>query len=168
MKTLARNLALLVLPSLLVASCQHSEAHSPAADRASLDAAKKAFFASWTKAPGDTFTIDKVKAVTDNSADFLSYDGMSQDKTVISGYDAYAAIWGPGINAFKNAELAETRADRTWIGGDVAVTASIAQVRGAMPDGTKLDLPGHMTLAWKRDGASWRVVHEHMSMGVKE
>jgi ketosteroid isomerase-like protein len=168
MNEAAHFIPALALASFLLAGCQHSEAHSPAADRASLDAAKQAFFASWTKGPADTFKLDKVAATVDKTSDFLSFDAMSKDKTVISGYDAYAAIWEPGMNAFKSAQLSEAKAERTWISGDLAVTASIAHISGELPDGTKLDMPGHLTLAWKRDGASWRAVHEHMSLGVKE
>ncbi len=139
-----------------------------AASTASLNAAKAAFFEGWTRKNGTTFTTDKLAKVFDNSDEFLSFDGMSQDKTVISGWKAYSAIWGPGMNGFTNANLSEVKTVRVWIEDDLAITASIARIYGEMPNNTKMDVQGHLTLGWKRQDGQWRIVHEHMSLGVKQ
>lgn len=138
-----------------------------APDIAGVAAAKQAFLDAWTKEPGKPFELTKLDAICDRSPDFLSFDAVSSDKTVIEGYAAYTAIWGPGMNGFTSARLSESRAVRTWVGGDLAVTASIARIQGEMKDGTKLDMPGHLTLTYRHDAHGWRVVHEHMSLGVK-
>ena len=139
-----------------------------AANTASLNAAKAAFFEGWVRKNGTTFTTEKLSRIVDTSEDFLSFDGMSQDKTVISGWKAYSAIWGPGMNGFTNATLSEVRNVRTWIDGNLAITASIARIYGEMPNNQTMDVQGHLTLGWKKEGGQWRVVHEHMSLGVKQ
>lgn len=139
-----------------------------ATDSAGVAKAKAEFFGSWTKASKQVYTTDKLKTVVANSPDFLSFDGMSQGKTVIEGWQAYADIWGPGINGFQTASLTEQKAVRTWISGDLAITASIAHIQATLPDGKKLDMPGHLTLGWQKIDGQWKLVHEHMSLGVKE
>jgi ketosteroid isomerase-like protein len=133
----------------------------------SLEAAKHAFLDSWTKHAGDNFTLDHLASVVDTTGAFVSFDAMSRDKTVVRGYAQYAAIWAPGMAAFKTARLSEVEDVHVWLSEDMAVTASIVRIEGEMLDGTKLDVPGHLTLAWRRDGSTWRAVHEHMSLGVK-
>ena len=143
-------------------------AETIAANTASLNQAKAAFFDGWTKMAGTNFTTDKLGKVFDNSENLVSFDGMSQDKTVIRGWKAYSGIWGPGMNGFTNASLSEAKSISTWIEGDTAITASIARIYGEMPNGQKMDVQGHLTLGWRRIGSQWRIVHEHMSLGVKE
>lgn len=154
------------------ATSRHDDGAEEAAEvaRATLEvnAAKQAFLASWTKRAGQTFTTDALSKHVANSPDFLSFDGMSQDKTVIEGWNNYAAIWGPGMNGFTNASLTELRAVRTWADDDMGVTASIVRIYGEMPNGQKLEMKGHLTLVFAPGKDGWRVVHEHMSMPVKE
>jgi ketosteroid isomerase-like protein len=167
---LASTCALLGLAFLPLTGCvfvAHDEHHAPRNDVAGLTAAKQAFLDAWTKREGETWTTAKLDQSIDGTEEFLSFDAMSQEKTVIRGHDAYTAIWGPGINGFATARLSETEAVRTWAQGDLGVTCSLVRVEGTQADGKKLDLLGHMTLAWKRGKSGWRVVHEHMSLGVK-
>lgn len=163
-----RALAASLLLACLILGCQATRQGVSSEGIASLNVAKTAFFDSWTKNAGETWTTEKLSRVLDNSPMFLSFDGMSADKTVVRGYAQYAAIWGPGMSGFKTARLSETDAVSTWVSEDLAVTASIVRVQGELGDGTKLDMPGHMTLAWERVTGGWRLVHEHMSLGVKQ
>lgn len=159
--------ATLLLPLVGCASVA-ADCCTPREDLAGLNEAKARFLDAWSKAEGETWTTAKLDAVVDNSADFLSFDAMSQEKTVIRGHEAYAAIWGPGMNGFKTAKLSETESVRTWTHCDVGITCSLVRIEGTFPDGTKIDLAGHMTLGWRRDAKTgWRAVHEHMSLGVK-
>lgn len=162
------TLLLTVFPFVLVLSaCRSTCVEGGVDDTGGVESAKRAFLASWTKPNGQPFTLDRLSQAVDTSERFLSFDGMSPDKTVIEGWQAYSAIWGPGINAFQSASLTEERPVANWIGDDTAITASIAHIQGILPDGSALDVRGHLTLGYeKRDGA-WRVVHEHMSLGVK-
>jgi len=138
------------------------------ADTAGLNKAKAAYFASWTKTAHAPHTMDDLAKVSETTPDFLSFDGMSSGKTVIEGWKDFAGIWEPGMNGFVTASLTEQKSVRTWIGSDVAITASIAHIQGEMQDGKKLDMPGHLTLGWQKINGEWKLVHEHMSLGVKE
>jgi ketosteroid isomerase-like protein len=171
------SLPLFLVPAGLLglagcASSHHDDAAEEAAEAAQasveVNAAKTAFLASWTKSAGQTFTTDALGKHVANSADFLSFDGMSQDKTVIQGWNDYAAIWGPGMNGFTKASLSEVKSLRTWANDDMGVTASIVRIYGEMPNGQTLDAQGHLTLVFAPSKDGWRVVHEHMSMPVKE
>ncbi len=166
--SIIRAFAASLLLAALISGCQASGPNLPSGGLESLNVAKSAFFDSWTKNAGETWTTERLSRVLENSDAFLSFDGMSTDKTVVRGYAQYAAIWGPGMGGFKTARLSETENVHTWLSSDMAVTASIVRVQGEMADGTKLDIPGHMTLAWNRKGSSWSLVHEHMSLGVKQ
>ncbi len=162
----ARLLALSVL-ALSTAACRTTHGREVLDDAAGVEAAKHAFLDAWTKHAGAAFTLDKLSRAVDTSANFLSFDGMAEHKTVIEGWKAYADTWGPGMNGFSSASLTESRAVSKWIGDDTAITASIAHIQGVMPDGNKLDVLGHLTLGYQRHDGVWRVVHEHMSLGVK-
>jgi ketosteroid isomerase-like protein len=160
---LKRLALLLVLPAL--AACQSARSSG---NPAALSAAKSAYFAGWTKSAGKPFTMDALSKSFCTCDDFLAFDGMSQDKTVIHGWNQYAAIWGPGMNGFTTASLSEAKPLRTWCNGDGAVTASLARIQGTMPDGQSMDMLGHLTLVYAWDRGAWRIIHEHMSMPVKE
>ena len=156
-----------LLLSALFSGCQASSPLRQGGGLDSLEQAKRAFLDSWTKHEGETWTVDRLSRVLDNSDAFLSFDAMSSDKTVVRSYKDYAAIWGPGMAAFKTAQLSETENVGVWISDEMAVTASIVRIHGELGDGTKLDIPGHMTLVWNRGADGWRLAHEHMSTGVK-
>jgi len=160
-----RPLCAPLLAATLLLGCRSMTSDSPLGLE-SLEQAKQAFLASWTKNPGDTFTTEKLARVVDNSDAFVSFDAMSQEKTVIRGYDQYAGIWTNGMRAFKTAKLTETQNVHVWIREGMAVTASIVRVQGETLDGKPLDMPGHLTLGWLRKGNEWRLIHEHMSIGV--
>lgn len=157
----------------MLASCatsrEYGHSHA-AADVAGVERARDAFLASWTKTEGKPFTTDALSKSVDNTGAFLSFDGMSQDKTVIQGWNDYSAMWGPGMNGFTKASLTQTKSLRVWASDDVGATCSIVRIYGEMPNGQKLDMPGHLTLVFHRDGEGtpWKVVHEHMSLNVKE
>ncbi|HTF88413.1 MAG TPA: nuclear transport factor 2 family protein [Planctomycetota bacterium] len=170
MSMLARNLRSLCVPLLiasLLAGCQNMQSKNPLGLE-SLEKAKQAFLDSWTKHAGETYTTEKLSRVADTTDSFVSFDAMSKDKTVVKGYAQYAGIWGPGMAGFKTAQLSETENVHVWIREGMAVTASIVRVHGETMDGTMIDMPGHLTLGWLREGDDWRVVHEHMSLGVKQ
>lgn len=157
----------LAVLALVAAACRTTHTREALDDRAGVEAAKHAFLGAWTKRAGETFTLDRLAKAVDTSAGFLSFDGMSAERTVIEGWQAYSGIWGPGMNNFQSASLTEERGISSWIGDDTALTASIARIQGVLPDGNELDLRGHLTLGYQRQAGGWRVVHEHMSLGVK-
>ena len=159
----ARSKALAVL-ALAACGCQTTYTHEALDDASGVEAAKRAFFAAWTKNPGTEFTLDKLSQAVETSEDFLSFDGVSEGRPVVAGWKAYASVWGPEMNGFESVALSEARALATWIGDDTAITASIARIRIDMPGGEQLDLHGQLTLAYRRHDGAWRVVHEHISV----
>lgn len=152
---------------LLATACRSTSAHESDADRAALDAARREFFAVWNKQPGVEFDATRLTAIVDDSNEFLSFDAMSPQSTVLEGSERYTSLWKVGMNGFASGALTEVRPLRTWMCGDGALTASLAHVHATMPDGQVIDLDTHLTLGWRRSDAGWRVVHEHMSTGVK-
>ncbi len=169
-----RNAALLIsLPALALLGACHSgqccdDEGSESARATLLTNAKAAYFAGWSKAAGQNFTMDNLGKVYDTGEDFLAFDGMSEKKTVLSGWKVYSDTWGPGMNGFTTASVTEAKSLRTWMEDDLAVTASIAHIHGTMPNGGVLDAQGHLTLVFEFDDGAWRIVHEHMSLPVKE
>jgi ketosteroid isomerase-like protein len=151
---------------MLTTGCSSADGRRAAA-MSQVSQTKKAFLAAFAKQEGETFTTDRLAAVVDPTADFLSFDAVSQNKTVLSGWTEYAGVWGPGMNAFKTAHVTETKNLREWIDERSATTASLVRIYGELPDGSKIDMPGHLTLTYRRQGDQWRVVHEHMSLNVK-
>lgn len=161
----------LLAASTILGACQSSQccSNGKSGDPAALGTAKAAFFAGWTKSANSQFTMDPLSKVVTTTDEFLSFDGMSHGTTVIQGWKPYAAMWGPGMNGFTTASLSEAKSLRTWCQGDTAVTASLARIQGTMPNGQSMDMMGHITLVYKWDSATgWRVVHEHMSLPVRE
>jgi ketosteroid isomerase-like protein len=154
--------------ALALSSCQTTYMNEPLDDAAGIAAAKSAFLAAWTKQPGAEFTLDKLELAVDTSEHFVSFDAMSPQQSVITGYKTYVAIWVPGMKDVASAALTEKRPVATWIGDDTALTASIVHVQGQTADGQPIEIVGHLTLGYQRHDGGWRVVHEHMSTGVKE
>jgi ketosteroid isomerase-like protein len=153
--------------SMLSIGCQMSkDAKMDRPDYAGVEAAKQQFLSAWTKPAGQPFSTDKLKAVIGDEA-FLSFDGMAQQKTVLIGATEYLGVWGPGMNGFTTARVTEHKPIRTWTKGDLGITTSLAGIYAEMPDGNKIDTLGHLTLVFQRINGAWRVVHEHMSLGVK-
>lgn len=163
------NARILVLSLLALTTygCKTTRMHESIDDAAGVVAAKGAYFSAWTKSPGEAFTLEKLSRVIDTSNGFVSFDGMSQQKTVIQGWKAYSGIWEPGMNGFKSGSITESQSLSTWTNEAMAMTASIVRIQGETLDGNKLDLLGHLTLGLEKHDGAWRIVHEHMSLGVK-
>jgi ketosteroid isomerase-like protein len=154
--------------ALAACGCKTTYTHEVLDDAPGVEAAKRAFFAAWTKTPGAEFNLDKLSQAVEQSEDFLSFDGVSKDNSLIAGWKAYAANWGPDMNGFVSASLTETRPLATWIGDDTAITASIARILVEMPGGEQVDMQSHLTLGYRRHEGTWRVVHEHLSLDAKK
>jgi ketosteroid isomerase-like protein len=138
-------------------------------------AAVRRFLGAWTKVAATPFTTDALAATVDQPH-FLSFDGMSPHKTVITSWADYAAIWGPGMNAFTTANLSLSQTLSMGMQDDLAYWAGLVRIQGVMPNGEVLDMSGHMTLILHKHDepssqsgdAGWKVAHEHMSLGVKK
>lgn len=167
MKLSATRVSGLGAITLLAASCGTTAARDHGAEPASLQAAKRQFYDAWTKHAGETFDPSRVAAIVDDGAVFLSFDAFSPESTTIASRADYLRIWSAAMNGFTTARMTEVRALSSWTSGDGALTTSIVHVRGEMEGGKALDTDAHLTLGWRRSDAGWRVVHEHMSTGVK-
>jgi len=144
------------------------EAAEDAADKAEVEAAVQVFFAAWTKENGKPFTTDGLAKVIQTDEQFVSFDGMSQGATVISGWKDYSAIWGPAMNGFTQAKLSLQRTLLVVREDDLAVWAGLARIYGQMPGGQVIDMPAHVTLVLEQDNGVWKVGHEHLSLNVRE
>lgn len=162
------GLVLVCAASLSLGSCRSTCCASAASDAEGVARAKQSYFAAWTKQAGQAFDPATLTATVENSDDFLSFDGMSPTGTVIQGWKNFSGLWIPGMNQFRRASLSEAKPLRTWISGDLALTASIAHIQGETADGHELDMLGHLTLGYARRDGRWQIVHEHMSLNVKE
>jgi len=157
-----------VLPACIVVSkIEAPEVSKLTADVSAPKAVIDAFFEAWIKEPGQTFTTDRLQRTIVANDEFLSFDGMSPNDTVIQSWNEYAGVWGPGMNQFTRATLKPTDQFKLVRSGDLAVWAGLVRINGEMPNGQTLDLPGHMTLALRRTIDGWKIIHEHMSTGVK-
>lgn len=125
--------------------------------------AKDAYFAAWTKKDGEAFTTARLAKVIATDEDFFSIDGVAPTPT-LTGWKAYESTWAGGMNQFKSAQLIEVSTHRTWVGDDMAATASACRVTGVLGDGTKLDMPANVTLVFKHVDGEWRIVHENMNV----
>lgn len=152
---------------IVVAKTETVEPGKVTGDVSGAKAAVDAFFEGWTKEAGEPFSTARLQRTVVNSDEFLSFDGMSPNDTVIQSWNEYAGVWGPGMNQFTRAKLSPTEQFKLNRSGDLAVWAGLVRVYGEMPNGQTLDTPGHMTLVLRRTGEGWKIVHEHMSMGVK-
>jgi ketosteroid isomerase-like protein len=162
---LALSLAACTLPGCIAVNKTETAAMK-SADLDGAQAAVDSFFAAWTKREGEVFTTERLGRVVANSDQFLSFDGMAP-KTVIKGWNEYSATWGPGMNQFTSATLSAAEPISLTGSGSMAVWCGIASIKGNMPDGSKRDMPGHLTLVLSKQSGQWRIVHEHMSLGVK-
>jgi ketosteroid isomerase-like protein len=151
----------LAASTLLLAACQGG------GDPSGIAKAKDAYFAAWTKSDAEPFTTARLAKVIETSPDFFSIDGMAPSPT-LSGWKAYEATWAAGMNQFKSAKLVEVSTHRTWLGNGFAASASEVRVTATMPDGTKLDMPAHVTLVFQQIHGEWRVVHENMNLPPKQ
>jgi ketosteroid isomerase-like protein len=152
---------------IVVAKTETIEPGKLSGDVSGPKATVDAFFEAWTKEPGETFTTARLGRTIVGTDEFLSFDGMSQNDTVIQSWNEYAGVWGPGMNQFTRATLRPTDQFKLSRSGDLALWAGLVRVYGEMPGGQTLDQSGHMTLVLRRTGDGWRIVHEHMSLGVK-
>lgn len=125
--------------------------------------AKDAYFAAWTKKDGEAFTTARLANVIDTNEDFFSIDAVAPTPT-LAGWKTYESTWAGGMNQFKSAQLIEVATHRTWVGDDMAATASACRVTGVLGDGTKLDMPANVTLVFKLVDGQWRIVHENMNV----
>ena len=125
--------------------------------------AKDAYFAAWTKKDGEKFTTDRLARVIQTTDDFFSIDGVAPTPTLV-GWKTYESTWAGGMNQFQAAQLVEVSTHRTWVGDDMAATASACRVTGTLGDGTKLDMPANVTLVFKYIDGEWRIGHENMNV----
>jgi ketosteroid isomerase-like protein len=158
------NILVQAVLALAACGCSTTHTHEVLDDVSGIEAAKRAFFESWTKEEGTAFTLEKLSQAVETSEDFVSFDGATEGRPVIAGWKEYASVWGPAMNEFESASLTEARPVATWIGDDTAITASIAHIRIGTNDGAQIDLRAQLTLGYRRHDGGWRVVHEHISV----
>ena len=100
--------------------------------------------------------------------ELLAYDNYAESDTRWLGFDRYRQIWEREINQnFPGFVMYLIEVDRIEVSGDMAWTAFTWY--GHVTTSTGQLWPAqHATHGWRRMDGTWRIVHEHLTSGVKE
>lgn len=111
-----------------------------------------------TKRLGDIYVTDER---------LLSFDLMSPAQTRITGWAAFKQLWSPfmaNVTNLRWTPLPDFRhggeGNTGWSTGTVHASANIG--------GKPIELLLHATLIWERTPKGWKILHEHISMPVKD
>lgn len=146
---------------------------APAVDQADPDIASlirrvakwQRLFSSGT----DRFTLDGFADLFDEAPSaLLVYDDYADSDTRWLGFERYRQTWEREINQnFPGIIVYRIELDRAETSGDVAWTAFTWFGRIALPTGIAWPTQ-HATHIWRRTDGIWRIIHEHLTSGVKE
>lgn len=80
------------------------------------------------------------------------------------GWDAFRRSWDIGLRSFEGPIEYEVEHLDISIGGDIAWSRSLAQFGGTTKDGTRTMNRIRSTLAFRKVGKEWKLVHQHVSV----
>ena len=100
--------------------------------------------------------------------DLVAYDNYAERDTRWLGFDLYRSTWEREINGnFPKFVMYRIEMDRIEISGDLAWSAFTWW--GEIEQNGKTLWPAqHATHAWRKVDGVWKIVHEHLTSGVKE
>lgn len=100
--------------------------------------------------------------------DLVVYDNYAELDTRWFGFERYRKIWEREINSnFPKFVMHRIEMDRIEVSGDLGWTAFTWF--GEIEQNAETGWPAqHATHGWRKDGGVWRIVHEHLTSGVKE
>lgn len=100
--------------------------------------------------------------------ELLIYDNFAEKDTRWTGFDQYRKTWEQEINSnFPGFVIYRVEIDRIEISGELAWSAMTWWGR-VVKDGTSFYPAQHATHVWKKIDDQWRIIHEHLTSGVKE
>ena len=100
--------------------------------------------------------------------ELLIYDNYAQRQTRWFGFDVYRETWEREINDnFPRLVMYRIEMDRISVSGDLGWSA-FTWFGEVEQDGKTTWPAQHATHGWRKTGGVWRIVHEHLSSGVKE
>jgi len=128
--------------------------------------------ARWQRlfSPGEErFALDGYEDLYSRRGDeLLVYDNYAEADTRWTGFERYRATWDREINAnFPGHVMYRVEVDRIEASGDLAWSAATWWGKVEKGGGT-LWPAQHATHVWRRIDGEWRIVHEHLTSGVKE
>lgn len=100
--------------------------------------------------------------------DLLIYDNFAEDNTMWRGFEIYRKVWEKQINSnFPGFVMFHIEVDAIEVTGDLA-WSGLTWWGSVIKDGQKLITAQHATHIWRKIDGVWRIVHEHLTSGVKE
>lgn len=93
--------------------------------------------------------------------DIVAYDAVMELE--FTGREAYRAHWKACLEMCQDAFF-EPREPRIVAGGDVALAHCLLHCGGTGPDGQTGSSWMRVTIAARKHGGRWQIVHEHYSM----
>jgi ketosteroid isomerase-like protein len=100
--------------------------------------------------------------------ELLIYDNYADKDTRWTGFDRYREIWEREINSnFPGFMMYRIEIDRIETSGDLAWSA-LTWWGSVVKDGKSFYPAQHATHIWRKVDDEWRIIHEHLTSGVKE
>lgn len=100
--------------------------------------------------------------------ELLIYDNFAEKDTRWTGFDKYRKIWETEINRnFPGFVMYRIEVDRIEVSGNLAWSA-ITWWGKVIKDSMSLYPSQHGTHVWKKIEGEWKIIHEHLTSGVKE
>ncbi|MEM8754608.1 MAG: nuclear transport factor 2 family protein [Pseudomonadota bacterium] len=100
--------------------------------------------------------------------ELLAYDNYAERETRWTGFPLYRSTWEREINGnFPKFVMYRIEMDRIEASGDLGWSAFTWF--GEIEQGGETGWPAqHATHGWRKEQGVWRIVHEHLTSGVKE
>ncbi len=121
--------------------------------------------ATGTEVPFDVSKRLSGVYVTDER--LLSFDLLSPVQTRITGWAAFKQAWGPFMQNVSNLRWSPLADFRHGGEGNTGWSAGTVHVSGTVGN-APIDTLVHATLIWERTPKGWRILHEHISLPVKD
>jgi len=108
--------------------------------------------------------VDKIMASYESGDKLVVFDVIPPREYV--GWDAYKKDWQDFLGTFDGAITFDISDLNITTGGNFAYGYSFQHVAGKMKDGGTTDLTVRVTDVYRKTGAKWLIVHEHVSVPV--
>ena len=117
----------------------------------------------------DRYTLNGYEDLFSGRGDeLLVYDNYAEAETRWFGFERYREVWEHGINAnFPKIIVYRIEVDRIEVRNEWAWSA-FTWWGETEKDGQTLWPAQHATHVWHKIDGDWRIVHEHLTSGVKE
>lgn len=130
-------------------------------DETQIRAQLERWFAAWS--PGDNaFDASALRSVFAEGPIHV-VDDFGDDVVTIDSFEGYAATWNPVMANFASWRIRPHRQPDVQVAGDLAAVTFVFLGEGITKDGKAMNAAQHATQTWRKRGATWVIVHEHMT-----